>query len=66
MNLPQARRKRSANEAAVKYRPFFIIELLYFSGPQGSCIVCCLHLKIKSAQALRGVSGVASFRTTDY
>jgi len=41
----------------------------YFSGPQGSWSVhvCCLHLnmELNMAHALVGVSGVASFNTTD-
>jgi len=35
------------------------------SGPQGSWIVCCLHLKIEFRSCARGVSGVAFFITTD-
>ena len=38
-----------------------------FSGPQGSWSVhvCCLHLKMEFCSCARGVSGVASFITTD-
>jgi len=46
----------SACVAAVKYRPFYIIVKLYFSGPQGSLTVhlCCLHLENSTAHVLRG------------
>ena len=52
-------------------RVFSQFVILYFIkieldlGPQGSWIVCCLHLKIEFAHTQGGVSGVASFITTD-
>jgi len=36
--------------------------VVIFYGPQGSWIVCCLHLKLEF-RSLGGVSGVVSFKT---
>ena len=57
----------SAIVAAVKSRPVLHHCVVIFSGPQGSWSVHvrCLHLKWSSAHALGGVSGVASFISTD-
>jgi len=33
---------------------YYITVLLYYSGPQGSWIVCCLHLKKEFRSCARG------------
>ena len=41
------------NKTYIQNRTYYIIVWLYFSGLQGSWIVCCLHLKIKFRSCAR-------------
>ena len=47
------------------YYGIFLHDMLFFSGPPGSRIVCCLDFKIECRSCARDVSGVASFIAID-